>query len=74
MRVITRYLKRVEDVLGKGWKEQRGGKELYNDGESFRKKLDTQVRGAASITCPTSARSHTLSGSNRPVAVLATSP
>lgn len=42
-RQLSEYLKRVEDVLGKGWKEQRGGKELYNDGESFRKKLDTQV-------------------------------
>jgi hypothetical protein len=54
---VFRYLKRVEDVLGKGWKEQRGGKELYNDGESFRKKLDTQVRSTHTISLPPTASS-----------------
>ncbi|RVE39781.1 hypothetical protein evm_015569, partial [Chilo suppressalis] len=39
---LTAYLKRVEDVLGKGWENHIDGQKLKADGDSFRLKLDTQ--------------------------------
>lgn len=33
------YLKRVEDVLGKGWESHIDGQKLKADGDSFRAKL-----------------------------------
>ncbi|XP_053612058.1 dynein heavy chain, cytoplasmic isoform X6 [Plodia interpunctella] len=39
---LTAYLKRVEDVLGKGWENHIEGQKLKADGDSFRLKLDTQ--------------------------------
>jgi dynein heavy chain 1 len=41
-RQLTTYLKRVEDVLGKGWEGHLEGQQLKQDGESFRQKLNTQ--------------------------------
>lgn len=41
-RQLTMYLKRVEDVLGKGWEGHLEGQQLKQDGESFRQKLNTQ--------------------------------
>lgn len=38
---LTTYLKRVEDVLGKGWESHIEGQKLKADGESFRAKLQT---------------------------------
>ncbi|XP_055707524.1 dynein heavy chain, cytoplasmic isoform X3 [Phlebotomus papatasi] len=38
---LTMYLKRVEDVLGKGWESHIEGQKLKNDGDSFRAKLST---------------------------------
>lgn len=38
---LTTYLKRVEDVLGKGWESHIEGQKLKSDGESFRAKLQT---------------------------------
>lgn len=35
------YLKRVEDVLGKGWESHIDGQKLKADGDSFRTKLST---------------------------------
>ena len=35
-------MKRVEDVLGKGWENHIEGKTLKSDGDSFRLKLNTQ--------------------------------
>ena len=35
------YLKRVEDVLGKGWESHIDGQKLKADGDSFRAKLST---------------------------------
>eukprot|EP00040_Diaphanoeca_grandis_P036231 m.230237 g.230237 ORF g.230237 m.230237 type:complete len:4579 (-) comp33576_c0_seq1:2736-16472(-) len=42
-RQLTEYLKRVEDVLGKEWKNHRDGMSLKAEGDSFRHKLDTQM-------------------------------
>lgn len=39
---LTMYLKRVEDVLGKGWESHLEGQKLKADGDSFRAKLSTQ--------------------------------
>ncbi|XP_052769398.1 cytoplasmic dynein 1 heavy chain 1-like isoform X2 [Mya arenaria] len=41
-RQLTAYLRRVEDVLGKGWESHVEGQKLKNDGDSFRNKLNTQ--------------------------------
>ncbi|KAL7038933.1 hypothetical protein ACKWTF_009751 [Chironomus riparius] len=38
---LTMYLKRVEDVLGKGWESHIEGQKLKADGDSFRAKLST---------------------------------
>lgn len=35
-------MRRVEDVLGKGWENHVEGQKLKNDGDSFRLKLNTQ--------------------------------
>ena len=35
-------MKRVEDVLGKGWENHVEGQKLKADGDSFRMKLSTQ--------------------------------
>ncbi|RZC33924.1 Dynein heavy, DHC N2, AAA 9 and/or MT domain containing protein [Asbolus verrucosus] len=39
---LTTYLRRVEDVLGKGWENHIEGQKLKADGDSFRVKLNTQ--------------------------------
>ncbi|KAI4467240.1 dynein heavy chain [Holotrichia oblita] len=39
---LTTYLRRVEDVLGKGWENHIEGQKLKADGDSFRAKLNTQ--------------------------------
>ncbi|XP_031789302.2 dynein heavy chain, cytoplasmic isoform X5 [Nasonia vitripennis] len=39
---LTMYLRRVEDVLGKGWENHIEGQKLKADGDSFRMKLSTQ--------------------------------
>ncbi|XP_027203133.2 dynein heavy chain, cytoplasmic isoform X1 [Dermatophagoides pteronyssinus] len=41
-RKLSVYMKRVEDVLGKGWESHIEGQKLKNDAESFRMKLNTQ--------------------------------
>lgn len=41
-RQLTTYLRRVEDVLGKGWENHIEGQKLKADGDSFRLKLNTQ--------------------------------
>ncbi|MBN3298743.1 DYHC1 protein, partial [Amia calva] len=41
-RQLTAYMKRVEDVLGKGWENHVEGLKLKQDGDSFRMKLNTQ--------------------------------
>lgn len=41
-RKLSIYMKRVEDVLGKGWESHIEGQKLKNDAESFRMKLNTQ--------------------------------
>ncbi|KAF4518251.1 hypothetical protein B566_EDAN010397 [Ephemera danica] len=41
-RQLTAYLRRVEDVLGKGWENHIEGQKLKADGDSFRLKLNTQ--------------------------------
>ena len=42
-RQLTAYMRRVEDVLGKGWENHVEGQKLKADGDSFRAKLNTQV-------------------------------
>ncbi|XP_076178666.1 dynein heavy chain, cytoplasmic isoform X5 [Ptiloglossa arizonensis] len=39
---LTMYLKRVEDVLGKGWESHIEGQKLKADGDRFRIKLSTK--------------------------------
>jgi dynein heavy chain 1 len=39
---LNAYLRRVEDVLGKGWENHVEGQKLKADGDSFRMKLNTQ--------------------------------
>lgn len=41
-RKLTVYMKRVEDILGKGWENHIEGQKLKSDAESFRMKLNTQ--------------------------------
>ncbi len=41
-RQLTAYMKRVEDVLGRGWENHVEGQKLKADGDSFRAKLNTQ--------------------------------
>jgi dynein heavy chain 1 len=41
-RQLTAYMRRVEDVLGKGWENHVDGQKLKADGDSFRMKLSTQ--------------------------------
>ncbi len=40
-RQLNTYLQRVEDVLGKGWELDIEGQKLKADGDSFRRKLNT---------------------------------
>ena len=41
-RKLVTYLKRVEDVLGPDWDKQTEGQKLKEEGEAFKKKLNTQ--------------------------------
>lgn len=41
-RQLNAYLRRVEDVLGKGWESHVEGQRLKEDGDNFKQKLDTQ--------------------------------
>ena len=41
-RQLNAYMRRVEDVLGKGWANHVEGQKLKADGDSFRAKLNTQ--------------------------------
>ncbi|XP_078590507.1 cytoplasmic dynein 1 heavy chain 1-like isoform X1 [Branchiostoma floridae x Branchiostoma japonicum] len=41
-RQLSAYMRRVEDVLGKGWENHVEGQKLKADGDSFRAKLNTQ--------------------------------
>jgi len=41
-RQLTTYMRRVEDVLGRGWENHVEGQNLKADGDSFRMKLNTQ--------------------------------
>ena len=41
-RQLTTYMKRVEDVLGKGWELYAEGQKLQAESTAFRKKLDTR--------------------------------
>ncbi|CAN7982336.1 unnamed protein product [Ixodes hexagonus] len=41
-RQLSVYMKRVEDVLGKGWENHVEGQKLKSDADSFRSKLNTQ--------------------------------
>lgn len=41
-RQLNIYMKRVEDVLGKGWELYAEGQKLQSESETFRRKLDTR--------------------------------
>ncbi|CDW96237.1 hypothetical protein [Sporisorium scitamineum] len=41
-RQLNVYMKRVEDVLGKGWELYAEGQKLQSESETFRRKLDTR--------------------------------
>ncbi|KAF9463127.1 dynein heavy chain [Collybia nuda] len=41
-RQLVTYMKRVEDVLGKGWELYAEGQKLQSESAAFRKKLDTR--------------------------------
>lgn len=41
-RQLNMYMKRVEDVLGKGWELYAEGAKLASESSSFRRKLDTR--------------------------------
>ena len=41
-RQLVTYMKRVEDVLGKGWELYAEGQKLQSESTAFRKKLDTR--------------------------------
>ncbi|XP_023932000.1 cytoplasmic dynein 1 heavy chain 1-like, partial [Lingula anatina] len=41
-RQLNAYMRRVEDVLGKGWEQHVEGQKLKADGDSFKMKLNTQ--------------------------------
>lgn len=43
-RQLMTYLRRVEDVLGRGWEGHVEGRALKEDGEAFRAKLDTTAK------------------------------
>lgn len=38
---LLAYMKRAEDVLGKGWELYAEGQKLQSESSAFRKKLDT---------------------------------
>jgi hypothetical protein len=40
-RQLQTYMKRVEDVLGKGWEPYAEGQKLQSESNAFHKKLDT---------------------------------
>jgi len=42
-RQLVMYLRRVEDVLGRGWEAHVEGRALKEEGEAFRAKLDTSL-------------------------------
>jgi dynein heavy chain 1 len=42
-RQLTLYMKRIEDVLGKGWELYTEGQKLESESKSFRRKLDTKL-------------------------------
>ena len=42
-RKLSVYMKRVEDILGKGWENHIEGQKLKSDADSFRMKLNTQA-------------------------------
>ena len=42
-RQLNTYMRRVEDVLGKGWELYAEGQKLQNESMIFRKKLDTRA-------------------------------
>jgi len=41
-RQLVAYMKRVEDVLGRGWEMYHEGQKLSGESQSFKKKLDTR--------------------------------
>ncbi len=41
-RQLSLYMRRVEDVLGKGWELYADGQKLQAESSSFRKKLDAK--------------------------------
>jgi hypothetical protein len=41
-RQLQTYMKRVEDVLGRGWEHYAEGQKLQSESAAFRKKLDTR--------------------------------
>ncbi|KAK9469716.1 dynein heavy chain, N-terminal region 1-domain-containing protein [Lipomyces arxii] len=41
-RQLNMYMKRVEDVLGKGWELYSEGEKLYNESNTFKKKLESK--------------------------------
>ena len=40
---LSSYLKRFEDVLGKGWELYSEGQKLASESATFKKKLDTKM-------------------------------
>ena len=42
-RQLETYLRRVEDVLGKGWQDHVEGQKLKEDGDAFKSQLDTKI-------------------------------
>ena len=43
-RQLDTYMRRVQDVLGEGWREHPDGRMLHEEGEAFRDKLDGSAR------------------------------
>jgi len=41
-RQLSTYVKRVEDVLGRGWEYYAEGQKLQSESNAFKKKLDTK--------------------------------
>ncbi|EGX53504.1 hypothetical protein AOL_s00006g370 [Orbilia oligospora ATCC 24927] len=41
-RQLNAYLKRIEDILGKGWQDYAEGQKLFSESNSFKTKLDTR--------------------------------
>ncbi|MFH4975707.1 hypothetical protein AB6A40_002416 [Gnathostoma spinigerum] len=41
-RRLSQFMKRIEDVLGKGWENHVEGRQLKLEGDNFRQKLNTQ--------------------------------